>query len=389
MPGQNTAAIKNRDSSQIKHVKHGRFDRTLLIVVGLLLPVGVIMVYSASNAVALEFRGDSYYFFKMQLLWCCTGLMGMLFAAFFNYRRYQRIVPLLLLVSGVLLALVYVPGLGVEIGGGRRWIRIWKLSFQPVEFAKLTLTICIARLLDKNIDHIKSFWRGVVPCLLILLFFLALIYKQPDFGSLIIMGILVFVMMFVGGASIFQIILLGGTACLLASALVIREPYRLIRLKAFWDPWQDPEGAGYHIIQSFYALGVGGILGKGIGHGIQKLHYLPTPHSDFIFAVIGEELGFVGSIFIISLFMVILWRGIHISLTTRNRFGSLLAFGISSLIGIHAIINIGVVTGTLPTKGLTLPFISSGGSSMLMSLVSVGILLNIRRRDSLDIEEQW
>jgi cell division protein FtsW len=166
---------------------------------------------------------------------------------------------------------------------------------------------------------------------------------------------------------------------MLAVVAVLIKPYRLRRLLIFLDPWKDPKGAGYHIIQSFYALGCGGILGTGLGAGMQKLHYLPTPHTDFIFAVIGEELGLIGAVFITVLFMAIVWRGIHIALSTRNRFGSMLAFGIASLIGIQAIINIGVVTGSLPTKGLTLPFLSFGGTSILISMISVGILLNISK----------
>ncbi|MBM3212544.1 putative lipid II flippase FtsW, partial [Candidatus Poribacteria bacterium] len=365
-------------------------DKILLIALGILLPIGLVMVYSASNAISLEHRGDGYYFFKMQLLWCCIGLAAMAFTAYFNYRHYRRLAFYMLIISGALLVFVFVPGVGVEIGGGRRWVRFWKLTFQPVEFAKIALVVCVARLITKNTDDIKTFKRGVLPILLVLFFYLALIYEQPDFGSIIIMCFIVFVMLVIGGAKLYQIALVAAFGLALLFVETIREPYRLSRLKVFLNPWNDPEGAGYHIIQSFYALASGGILGRGLGGGIQKLHYLPTPHSDFIFAVIGEEWGFIGSAFIVSMFMVILWRGIHISLTTKNQFGSLLGLGITFLVSTQAMVNIGVVTGTLPTKGLTLPFISSGGSSMLASLAAVGILLNISRSriDSSDFEEQ-
>ena len=331
------------------------------------------MVYSASNAVSRESRDDSYYFLKRQVLWCCIGLLAMTIAASFDYRKYKNLAWPLLGLSCILLVFVYVPGIGISISGGTRWIRIWKLSFQPVELAKLALVICVARLLNRKIDEIRNFKSGILP------------------GSLVIMASVTFIMLFVGGAKINQMALVTIVAVVLAAIAVLIKPYRLRRLLIFLDPWKDPKGSGYHIIQSFYALGCGGILGTGLGAGMQKLHYLPTPHTDFIFAVIGEELGLIGAVFITVLFMAIVWRGIHIALSTRNRFGSMLAFGIASLIGIQAIINIGVVTGSLPTKGLTLPFMSFGGTSMLISMISVGILLNISkmRNRTLDFEKQW
>jgi len=349
------------------------------------------MVYSASNAVSRDQRGDSYHFLKMQLLWCFIGSAVMVFTAFFNHQNYQKLAWLALAVSGLLLIMVYIPKIGLESGGGRRWIKIWKFSFQPVELAKLSFVIYVASFLNRNGDNIRDLGRGILPTLIVFSVFFALIYKQPDLGSLVIMGALVFAMLFVGGARLYHMILLMLLFSLLVAVEIVREPFRIERLMTFINPWKDPEGSGYHIVQSYFALGSGGILGRGLGAGIQKLHYLPTPHTDFIFAVIGEELGFIGSAFMIILFMVVVWRGIHIALSTRNRFASLLAFGISFLIGIQAAINIGVVTGSLPTKGLTLPFISFGGSSMLISLASIGILLNISRmRGSLvDVEEQW
>ena len=356
-------------------------DRTLLVAFGLLLLVGILFVYSASNAISREHFGDSYYFLKRQVLWCCIGLAIMVFTAFFDYQNYRRITWLILIVSSVLLLSVYIPRLGFKRGGGTRWIRIAGFSFQPVEFAKLALVIYIAQFLSRRSDRIGDFKSGILPSLLVLSVFLALIYRQPDFGSVIIIGSVVFAMLFIGGARIYQMALMMLAAGLLIFIEIWREPYRLRRWIAFLEPLKDPDGAGYQIIQSFYALGSGGILGTGLGAGIQKLHYLPAPHTDFIFAVIGEELGFVGSLFITLLFMIIVWRGMHISLSVEDSFGSLLAFGLALLIGVQAIINIGVVTGTLPTKGLTLPFVSFGGSSMLVSLASVGILLNISRRE--------
>jgi len=362
-----------------------------MVVVGLLLMMGILMVYSASNAVSREASGDSYYFLKRQILWCFIGLLAMLAAASFDYRKYRSLAWPLMLLSFILLILVYVPSIGIEITGGRRWINLWGQSFQPVELAKLTLVICIAQLLSRSRDEITEFKSGILPSLLLLIAYIALIYEQPDFGSLVIMASVTFIMLFVGGVKVKQMVLVMLVAGVLGAIAILQKQYRINRLLIFLDPWKDPKDGGYHIIQSFYALGCGGILGTGLGAGMQKLHYLPTPHTDFIFAVIGEELGLVFSIFVVLLFMVIVWRGISISLSTQNRFGSLLAFGIASLIGIQAIINIGVVTGSLPTKGLTLPFVSYGGTSILLTMISVGILLNISKtRDrNLDFEKQW
>jgi cell division protein FtsW len=379
---------RQRNSSRLADSRSrsakSQVDIILLAAVGLLLPVGILMVYSSSNAVSREYFDNSYHFFEMQTLWCCIGLMIMLFTAFFNYRTYQRLAWLILLISGILLLLVYIPGMGVKHGGSVRRLGIGRFRFQPVEFAKLGIIIYVAQFLNRKKDYIGNFKRAILPSLIVLVIFFALIYKQPDFGSLVIIGLVVFAMLFVGGARVYQMALLMIAAGILIAIGIWMAPYRLVRWTTFLHPWKDAEGAGYHIIQSFYALGSGGILGVGLGNGMQKLHYLPTPHTDFIFAVIGEELGFLGSFSIVLLFMVIVWRGIRISLSTRERFGSLLAFGIAFLIGIQAFVNIAVVTGTLPTKGLTLPFVSFGGSSMLVSLASVGILLNISRNKPLE-----
>ncbi len=361
-----------------------QMDRTLLVTVFLLLLVGLLMVYSSSSAISSEHQGSGYHFLKMQALWCCLGLMAMGAASFFKYRNYQRLAWPLLIIAGGLLSLIYIPGMGIERGGGTRWVRIGALTFQPMEFAKLAIIIYIARFLYQKSDYIGDFKRGILPGLIVIAVLFALISMQPDFGSVALISLVVFVMLFAGGARIYQMALMTLAASVVAIIEIWREPYRLTRLMTFLNPWQDPEGSGYHIIQSFYAMGAGGILGKGLGAGIQKLHYLPVPHSDFIFAVIGEELGFVGSLFIMSLYMVIIWRGIRISLSTEDRFGSLLAIGITSLLGIQAMINIGVVIGALPTKGLTLPHVSFGGSSMLVSLAAVGILLNISKAKSVE-----
>ncbi len=356
-----------------------KFDRILLISVSILVMTGLLMVYSASNAFARERFGDSFYYLKRQLLSCFISIIVMIFAMFLDFRIYQKLAWLFILLSFILLILIYIPSIGIKSGGSTRWLKVGKYSFQPVEFVKISLIIYIARFLSQKVEYVSSFKRGILPVLIVLSIFLILIYRQPDFGSVILISLMTFLMLFVGGAKVYQIGLLIALAGIFVGYEIWQEPYRLRRWFAFLEPWKDPEGIGYHIIQSFYAFGSGGIFGNGLGAGIQKLHYLPTPHTDFIFSIIGEELGLIGTITIVSLFMIFVWRGIHISLSVEDRFGKLLAFGISCLIGFQAFINMAVATGTLPTKGLTLPFISFGGSSLLGCLASTGILLNISR----------
>jgi cell division protein FtsW len=356
-----------------------KFDKYILIVVGLLLIIGILMVYSASNAFSREQLGDSLHYLKRQLISCGLGLALMFGAMWIDYRLYQRLAWMMIAFSMILLVLIFIPDVGVKIGGSTRWIKIGNFTFQPVEIAKLALIVYMARFLSKKNDYVKSFKRGILPFLIIISVYLGLLCAQPDFGSVILIVFLAFILLFIGGARVLHLVSLGSVAIVFIAIGVLLAPYRIQRVLTFVNPWNDPEGTGYHIIQSFYALGSGGVLGTGLGEGVQKLHYLPTPHTDFIFSVIGEELGFVGTSILVILFMIVVWRGIHISLKTEDRFGSLLAIGISCLIGIQTIINIGVATGSLPSKGITLPFISYGGSSLVVSLIAIGVLLNISK----------
>jgi cell division protein FtsW len=362
-----------------------KIDRYILISVGLLLAIGILMVYSSSNAFSRDQNGDSLHYLKRQLLWCCLGITLMLCAMIPSCEMYESFAWLLLGISAILLVLVYIPNIGIKINGSRRWIKIGNLTFQPVEFAKLAIIIYIARFLNRKTDDVKTFKKGILPVLLIVSLFIGLIGLQPDFGSVILIVILTFLLLFVGGAKIRHLTAIGVVGLVFIVLGVIGARYRMTRILTFLNPWSDPEGAGYHTIQSYLALGSGGIWGTGIGGGIQKLHYLPTPHTDSIFSVIGEELGFIGTALVTVLYMVIVWRGIVIALKTEDRFASFLAVGISGLIGFQALINIGVATGTLPSKGITLPFISSGGSSLIVCLMSIGILLNISRNSEIGI----
>ncbi|MGB9596977.1 MAG: putative lipid II flippase FtsW [Candidatus Poribacteria bacterium] len=357
----------------------GCYDRYILGAIGFLLVIGILMVYSASNAFSKDQQGDSLFYLKRQLFSCCLGLGLMLIAMLIDYRLYRHLMWIFVLISLALLIMVFIPGIGVTIGGSTRWIKIWRFTFQPVEFAKLTLIIYIARFLDQCSEYINEFKKGIIPPLIVFSVFFALLAFQPDFGSIVLLTTLAFFMLFVGGTRIRHLLILSSTAIIGLAIGTITEPYRLNRVKIFFDPWKDPEGDGYQAVHSLYSLGSGGIFGRGVGGGVEKLHYLPTPHTDSIFAVVGEEIGFVGTVSVIILFMIIVWRGKRISDSTDDRFGKFLAVGISCLIGIQAIINIGVATSSLPAKGITLPFISFGGSSLVVNLFAMGILLNISK----------
>lgn len=361
-------------------VKSGyRSDRIAIYSVVFLVLLGLLMVYSSSSSLSRDTVGDSFYYLKRQFLWTILGTMALLFTTFFDYRWYSKMALPLIIVTGILLTMVYIPGFGVKVGGSVRWVRIFKLCFQPVEVAKLSLVIYLSRFLDKKQGSLENFKVGVLPSLVIVCAFCLLLYGQPDLGSVILILALTFLMLLAGGVKIKHMLLLAIPICLFICYEIWREPYRMKRVLAFLNPWSDPEGGGYHIIQSLLALGSGGLWGVGLGDSMQKLRYLPTPHTDFIFAVIGEEFGFIKAVCIIIAYMLVVWRGIGIALSIRDRFGSMLALGISCQIGLQAIINIATVTGSIPTKGITLPFVSYGGSSLITSMASIGILLNISK----------
>lgn len=342
------------------------------------------MVYSSSNMLAYElYSSDSYHYLKMQLIACTLGLIGMFAAAYFPYQYYQKYAKLILILSLTGLLLVFSPiGLNVRSAGGiqfQRWIRVANFQFQPVELTKLGLIIYVSHFLVSKRNQIHSFTRGVLPTIVILSITFILLYKQPDFGSAVLLSLSVLVLLFVGGARPSQIILVVGIACFFIYASIQSDAYKMQRIQGFLSSLKFPYEGHYQITQSLNALALGGLFGAGIGNSIFKLFHLPYPHTDFIFAILGEELGFVGGVGIITLFMLLIWRSIHIAQHTTDPFGCLIAIGITTLIGLQTVVNIGVVTGMLPTKGITLPFISYGGSSLLISLFSIGILLNISR----------
>ncbi len=361
-------------------MKKVSFHLGLFLVTLALLSIGIIMVYSASAILSLEKYNDPYFFLKRQLAWAFLGLSGMLAASRINYRALPRLLKPLLFLTLLLLILVLFPQFGKEIAGARRWLKVGDFTLQPSELAKLVLILYMADALSRKKEKIRSFAYGFLPPLLILGAIFILILLQPDLGTGLIILVVILSMLFVSGVRLAHLFSLFLVAIPSIWLLINKVGYRKRRILVFLDPWSDPQGAGFQIIQSLLALGSGGILGRGLGEGTQKLFYLPAPHTDFIFAILGEELGLVGGMAVIILFGAFIYFGARIARRAPDLFGSLLALGITTWIGLQAMINIGVVTGFLPTKGLPLPFISFGGSSLIFSLIGVGILLSISLR---------
>ncbi|OGD15905.1 cell division protein FtsW [Candidatus Atribacteria bacterium RBG_19FT_COMBO_35_14] len=360
-------------------------DLWLFMAIILLMAVGLCMVFSSSYIMAYKWYGDSYYFLKRQLIYSMIALIAFFFAIYTDYHYYKKYSLPILILSIALLSMVYIPGIGRTAGGASRWIKIGFFSFQPSEIAKFALILYMAESLTrKQVKDIKTFIRGVLPTLIIMLVMFLLILYEPDFStSLIILGIS-FIMLFIGGTRVIQLYAIIVAAIPLGILILSREEYRKVRLLSFLDPWKDPLDSGFHIIQSLLALGSGGIFGIGLAESKQKYFYLPDQHTDFIFSIIGEELGFIGTVVIIILFTILLWRGFKIALDASDQFGTLLAAGITSMIVFQSIINIGVVTKMIPTTGITLPFISYGGSSLIVNMFCGGILLNISRYKAIE-----
>ena len=352
-------------------------DMWLFGVAVVLLSAGVVMVYSASAVVAADRFGDPYFFLKKQLFWALLGSVGMLVAVRIDYRRLERFVLPALVLAGVLLVLVLIPPIGQAINGTRRWIRLGPVSFQPAELAKVALVFYLAAFVARRQEEVADVRRGLLPPLLVAGSFAALVLVQPDLGNCLTLVALTFGLLYLAGSPVRYLAWAIAPALPLLALAIYAAPYRLRRVTAFWDPWADPRGSGFQIIQSWLAFGNGGLVGQGIGASRQKLFYLPESHTDFIFAVVGEELGFIGAAAFVALFAVLVWRGLRVGLRTSEPFGAYLALGITLLIATQTLVNLGVVTGLLPTKGLPLPFISFGGSALSMTMLSTGVLLNI------------
>lgn len=352
-------------------------DMWLFGAVVVLLSAGVVMVYSASAIVAADRFNDPYFFLKKQLFWAAIGAAALWGALKLDYRRLERLVLPGLIVAVVLLILALLPPFGQAINGTRRWIRLGPVSFQPVELAKLALAVYLAAFLARKRDKLDDFWHGFLPPLAVAGGLAGLVLLQPDLGNCLTLLALTFALLFLGGSRLSHLAVVLVSALPLLALAIYVAPYRMRRIFAFMDPWADPRGSGFQIIQSWLALGGGGLLGRGIGESRQKLFYLPESHTDFVFAIIGEELGFVGAVAIVALFVVLVWRGLRVGLRAPDLFGAYLALGITVLIATEALVNLGAVTGLMPTKGLPLPLISFGGSALLVTMLSLGVLLNI------------
>ena len=352
-------------------------DTTLLLLTISLTCIGVVMVYSASAIMADERFHDGFYFLKRQLLYTLVGFGVMAIATYFNYKNWRKLAVVSLLVSIVLLGLLFVPGLGVRVGGAMRWLRIPGLTLQPAELVKLAMVLYLAHSLTRKKEKVQSFTKGYLPYMIVLGVLLLMLLKQPDLGSAMIIVGVAMSMLIVAGVRWRYLLPTVVMTLPVLYFLVMQVDYRRRRIMAFLNPWDDPFDTGFQIIQSLVAFGKGGVLGQGLGIGEQKLFYLPEAHTDFIFSVIGEELGLVGTVLVAALFLMLILCGIRIALQCQDPFGRNLAFGLSLLLGLEAFVNLAVCMGLLPTKGLALPFISYGGTSLVVSLLAVGILLNI------------
>lgn len=355
------------------------FENIFFLSVLILIGIGIVMVYSSSTLIALKKYDDGYYFLKKQAIFAFVGISLLIFFMYCDYHIFRNKFYLypILGISLLLLILVFVPGIGVKVNHANRWVNIFGYCFQPSELAKLILIIYLAYSLEKKERYIESFSKGFLFHIFISGLFFFLILIEPDFGAAVMILILTLILLFIAGVRKFYLVSSVTAGILLLVILILGSGYRLKRIFAFIDPWSDPKGAGYHIIQSFIAFGSGGLWGRGLGNGRQKLFYLPEPHTDYILSVIGEELGLIGVFIILCLFFFLLNSGVMIALRAKDRLGTYLALGITSLIIIEAVINMGVVLGVVPPKGITLPFISYGGSSLIIKLIGVGIMLNI------------
>jgi len=345
----------------------------------ILMCLGIVMIYSSSSIYAWERYKDGLFFLKRHLSFMLIGGLLAFIFMIVDYRKLRSLARPLLIISAILLVLVLIPGIGREVSGARRWFRFKLLSFQPSELANLAIIIYLADFIARKENLIKTFLKGFLPPICVLGAFGLLILMQPDLGTIISLGLVVLTMLFVAGVrpSYILSLILGSLPFLFI--LIFSVPYRRARIVSFINPWIDPKGSGFQIIQSQIALGSGGIFGVGLGHSRQKLFYLPAAHTDFIFSIIGEELGLLGTIGVIMLFTIFIQQGIKIIKNAPDKFGYFLSLGLVLMISFRAIINIGVSCGILPTKGLPLPFISYGGSSFIFDMVSVGILINIAR----------
>jgi cell division protein FtsW len=375
-----TAVARVKQKTGLRREQH-QPDYTILVAVVALAAIGILMVYSSSAMKAYVRYDDPFKTVGPQLVWALLGIVAMVVMSRIDY-RYLRLVSVpVYVVAVVLLVLVLLPGFGIRVGGSARWLQIGPLpAIHPAEFAKLALVIYLAHWFARRGTGLRSFWRGTVPFLVIFVPVLLLVLKEPDLGTSTVIGLTAFTMFFAAGANLIHLGAMALAGLTLVVFVVSRTPYQLERVRAFIDPWSDPQGSGFHTIQGLLALGLGGIFGAGLGESRSAGGlFLPNASNDFIFAIIGEEFGLIGAGLVIFLFLVIGYQGVRTALSAPDTFGGLLAAGITAWICIQAFVNIGVVVSLLPVTGITLPFISAGGSSLIISFAAVGILLSVSR----------
>lgn len=359
-----------------------KIDYKLFISVILLAIFGCVMIYSSSYIWAEYKFNDAYKYFKNQFIFLILGSIMMYILSKINYNFYKKKSNLIILICFILLALVLIPGIGVVRNGSRSWFGIGGFGIQPSEASKIGLVIFVSKYLSNNYSIMYDIKKGVLPIMTVIIAFFILIMLEPDFGTAMVITMSLVAMIFISKVKLSFFLKIGLVGLLGIVALIIIAPYRMARIVSFLNPWSDPLGSGFQIIQSLYAIGPGGLFGTGLGNSIQKHFYLPEPQTDFIFSIISEELGFLGVLIVSLFFIFIFYRCIKISLNTKDLFGKYLSFGLSFMIIFQTILNLCVVIGLVPVTGVTLPFISYGGSSLLVSMASIGIILNISRENN-------
>lgn len=353
------------------------WDPAILFAVLTLTTMGVVMVYSSSAMFAGSRLGDSAYFLKRQAVFAGLGVLVMATILRVGYRTLEKLAYPILVLSVIGIALTYIPGLGLRAGGAQRWIRAFGVQLQPSEFAKIGLCIYLAKSISDKGDAIKSFKFGFLPHMLVVGLMGAMVLLQPDFGTLVVMATVTVAVLFAAGAPVTYVFVSVGLAIPIAALLVFTSPYRRARIEAFLDPFEDRWGAGYQVAEALMSLGSGGIFGRGLGEGRQKLGFLPAGHTDYILASIGEELGLIGVAFVLMLFALLVVRGYRAMRESSDSFGAWLAFGLTTLVAVEALVNSGMCLALLPPKGIALPFVSYGGTSVVKGLIIGGILLSI------------
>ena len=356
------------------------FDYTLFSTVIILFGIGLLMVLSASSHLGLLTYKNPYHFFVRQFFFGIVGIAMMWFLSRVDYKIYKRLAKLIFFISIVLLCVVLVPGIGSgETRGAKRWIDLGIINFQPSEVVKVAMIIFLSASISENHKKLAKFWEGLIPYFVVIGVVAGLLYLEPHYSAIGIIGLISVVLLFVGGAKVSHFLAMGAVIAPIGVLGIFISKYRLDRIVGFLDPWSDMKGTGWQVIQSLYAIGSGGIFGLGLGQSKQKYSYLPDAHNDFIMAILGEELGLLGMLFVITLFGILVWRGIVTAMKAPDLFSGLMAVGITMLIALQFVFNLAIVTSWFPVTGMPVPFMSYGGSSLLIFMSCVGILLNISR----------